>query len=206
MQFKRKNIIITSMIMLLFVVGYAYNMYTTDNYIGVNYDLDMEQQTNEGAMIDQSDYHTVDVGTSVQSKDTVQTAEVIEQNPAAVETSGNLVSSFFSEYRMEREKNRSKEVEMWQEVINNQNTEKTFKNLAQQELVKIVALTEKEMIIENMVISLGFSDALAFMTDDSITVIVEAKELTSAQVARIQDIVVRKTKMSPTNIKIMKKN
>lgn len=206
MQFKRKNIIITSMIMLLFVVGYAYNMYTTDNYIGVNYDLDLEQQINEGAMIDQTEYQTVDVGTSVQSNDNIQTAEVIEQNPATVETSSNLASSFFSEYRMEREKNRSKEVEMWQEVINNQNTEKTFKNLAQQELVKIVALTEKEMIIENMVISLGFSDALAFMTDDSITVIVEAKELTSAQVARIQDIVVRKTKMSPTNIKIMKKN
>lgn len=206
MQFNRKNIIITSMILLLFVVGYAYNMFTTDNYIGINYDLELDQQTNEGAFIEQTEYQTVDVGTSVQSQDNVQTAEVIEQNPATVETSSSIASSFFSEYRMEREKNRSKEVEMWQEVINNQNTEKTFKNLAQQELVKIVALTEKEMIIENMVISLGFSDALAFMTDDSITVIVETKELTQAQVARIQDIVVRKTKLSPTNIKIMKKN
>ncbi|MGB7604288.1 MAG: SpoIIIAH-like family protein [Lutisporaceae bacterium] len=206
MQFNRKNIIITSMILLLFVVGYAYNMFTTDNYIGINYDLELDQQTNEGAFIEQTEYQTVDVGTSVQSQDNVQTAEVIEQNPATVETSSSIASSFFSEYRMEREKNRSKEVEMWQEVINNQNTEKTFKNLAQQELVKIVALTEKEMIIENMVISLGFSDALAFMTDDSITVIVETKELTPAQVARIQDIVVRKTKLSPTNIKIMKKN
>lgn len=206
MQFKRKNIIITSMIMLLFVVGYAYNMFTTDNYIGANYDLYLETQMNDNATIVQTEDQIVDVGTSVQTKDSIQTAEVIEQNPETVEASSSIASSFFSEYRIEREKNRSKEVEMWQEVINNQNTETTFKNLAQQELVKIVALTEKEMIIENMVISLGFSDALVFMTDDSATIIVETKDLTQAQVARIQDIVVRKTKLSPTNIKIMKKN
>lgn len=206
MQFKRKNIIITSMILLLFVIGYAYNMFTSDNYIGADYDLGLEPQTDENATINQSEYHLVDVGASVQSKDNMQTAEVIEPEQETIEASSSIASSFFSEYRMEREKNRSKEVEMWNEVINSQNTEKSFKNLAQQELVKIVALTEKEMMIENMIISLGFSDALAFMSDDSATIIVETKELTQAQVARIQDVVVRKTKLSPTNIKIMKKN
>jgi stage III sporulation protein AH len=135
-----------------------------------------------------------------------QTAAVVEQSPQAVEASSSSAATFFSEYRMERDKNRSKEVEMWQEVINNQNTEKTFKNLAQQELVKIVSLTEKEMIIEQLVISLGFSDSLVFLTDDSATVIVETKELTASDVAKVQDILIRKTKFSPANIKIMKKD
>ena len=62
------------------------------------------------------------------------------------------------------------------------------------------------MIIEQLVMSLGFSDALVFLTDDSATVLVETKDLTSAQVARVQDILIRKTKFSPANIKIMKKN
>lgn len=206
MQFKRKNIIITSMILLLFVVGYAYNMFTTDNYIGVNYDLEIDQTANQGAAEDSAQAQPTDIATAAQSEDEGQSASVIEQNPAAIQASGSIASSFFSEYRMEREKNRSKEVEMWTEVISNQNTEKTFKSQAEQEIMKIVALTDKEMIIENMVISLGFSDALAFMTDDSATIIVEAKDLSPAQVARIQDIVVRKTKLNPNNIKIMKKN
>lgn len=206
MQISRKNIIITSMILLLFVVGYAYNMFTTDNYIGVNYDLDFEQEANQGEKADQADALPTDTGAAAETSGDDQTAAVIEQQPEAVEASSSTASSFFSEYRIEREKNRSKEVEMWEDVISNQNTEQTFKTLAQQELVKIVALTEKEMEIENLVISLGFSDALAFLADDSATIVVETKELTSAQVARIQDIVIRNTKLDPTRIKIMKKN
>ncbi|MDF2839752.1 MAG: hypothetical protein K0Q99_523 [Clostridia bacterium] len=207
MLFKRKNIIICSMILLLFVVGYAYNMFTTDNYISVNYDLEMDNQT--AGLDDPTPAATMPTDeTGIGEALTVdnQGAAVVEQSPEAVETTSSAAATFFSEYRMERDKNRSKEVEMWQEVINNQNTEKTFKNLAQQELVGIVALTEKEMIIEQLVISLGFSDSLVFLTDDSATVIVETKELAASDVAKIQDILIRKTKFSPSNIKIMKKN
>ena len=95
---------------------------------------------------------------------------------------------------------------MWQNIIESEKAEATFKNLAQQEIVKLVALTEKEMIIENLIIAKGFKDALVFLTDDSVTVLVGAKELTSANVAQIQDIVMTKTKIDAKNIKIMKKD
>lgn len=207
MQLKRKNIIICSMILLLFVVGYAYNMFITDNYIGANYNVDLDNQNATADNTADTQQPPADVAASAQPKQGIgEAAAVVKENPPAVQASSSAAATFFSEYRMEREKNRSKEVEMWQEVVNSQNTEKNFKNQAQQEIVKIVALTEKEMIIEQLVMSLGFSDALAFLTDDSATVLVEAKDLTPAQVAKIQDIVIRKTKFSPTNIKIMKKN
>jgi len=116
------------------------------------------------------------------------------------------VSSFFTEYRLERDKNRSKEYDMWQNIINSDKAEPTFKTLAQEEIVKIVALTEKEMIIENLILARGFKDALVFLTDDSATVVVAAKELTPANVAQIQDIVMTKTKIPASNIKIMLKD
>jgi stage III sporulation protein AH len=209
MIFKRKNIVICSMILLLFVVGYAYNMFTTDNYIGVNYDLDMDNINVIGEKTGLTDIPAADITTTAIGEAATtdkQSAAVIEQDPNAIEASSSAAATFFSEYKMERDKNRSKEVDMWQEIISNQNTEKTFKNLAQQEIVKVLALTEKEMIIEQLVMSLGFSDALVFLTDDSATVLVETKDLTPAQVAKVQDILIRKTKFSPANIKIMKKN
>ena len=209
MLFKRKNIVICSMILLLFVVGYAYNMFTTDNYIGVNYDLEIDHQNDFGDKIGNADTPAADITATAigePASDNKQAAVVIEQAPAVVEASSSAAATFFSEYKMERDKNRSKEVDMWQEIISNQNTENTFKNLAQQEIVKVLALTEKEMIIEQLVMSLGFSDALVFLTDDSATVLVETKDLTAAQVAKVQDILIRKTKFSPANIKIMKKN
>jgi stage III sporulation protein AH len=209
MLFKRKNIVICSMILLLFVVGYAYNMFTTDNYIGVNYDLEMDQPSAFEEITGTLDTPAADIAATAIGEPASmdkQSAAVIEQDPAAVEASSSAAATFFSEYRMERDKNRSKEVAMWQEIISNQNTEKTFKNLAQEEIVKVLALTEKEMIIEQLVMSLGFSDALVFLTEDSATVLVETKELTSADVAKVQDILIRKTKFSPANIKIMKKD
>lgn len=193
MRVNRKTIIICSLIVLLFIVGYAYNTFTNSQYTSVDYTID-----------DTSIIKTEDNITQNTENTGEGSIAIVEENKEeALESSS---SAFFYEYRIERDKNRSQEREMWEDIINNQNTDQTFKNLAQQELVKIVSLTEKEMIIENLIISRGFNDALVFMTDDSVTVIVDTKELTQAQVAQIQDIVVSKTKVSPSNIKIMKKD
>lgn len=200
MQVRRKSIIICSMIILLFVVGYAYNSFTSDRLADANFDLDAQVINTEDAAADLD--QKASVGTAV--LDEGGEAAVIEDSSnEAIETTS---ASFFSEYRLEREKNRSREVEMWQDIINNDKAEENFKNMAQQELIKIVSLTEKEMIIENLIVARGFNDALVFLTDDSATVIVEAKELTSANIAQIQDIVERKTKLPPKSIKIMKKS
>lgn len=207
MLVRKNNIIICSMIILLFVVGYVYNSFTSERLADADLNLDA-QVVDTGVVEDMGtdDMMPADVADAEQVAEADQTDEaaVIEDsNNEAIETAG---ASFFSEYRLERDKNRSKEVEMWQDIINSEKAEENFKSMAQQELVKIVALTEKEMIIENLIVARGFNDALVFLTDESATAIVEAKELTSANVAQIQDIIVRKTKLDAKNIKIMKKN
>ncbi len=218
MQLKRQNIVILSMILLLFVIGYAYNMFASSRYIssdiglqgiGINEDAAIDENQDESSRADAAGEAAA---TSSDYNPFQQTSSIaIVENPdqkaqEALGTAQSASSAFFAEYRLEREKNRSREVEMWEDIINSQNAEQTFKELAQKELVKIVALTEKEMIIESLIVSRGFNDALVFLTDDSATVIVETKTLTQQQVAQIQDIVVRKTKLDPAGIKIMTKN
>lgn len=201
MQVRKKNIIICSMIILLFVVGYVYNSFTSERLADAG--LDMDAQVLDTGVVEDMGIDDV-INEEIAGAPQANEAAVIEDNGnEAIETAG---ASFFSEYRLERDKNRSKEVEMWQDIINSEKAEENFKSMAQQELVKIVAQTEKEMIIENLIIARGFNDALVFLTDDSATVIVEAKELTPSNVAQIQDIIVRKTKLDSKNIKIMKKN
>lgn len=214
MFLKRKNLIICSMILLLFVIGYAYNTFTTTEL----------NNTSSESMADESGIMQ-DANVSIEENNQINLTSADNREQIALEPSNTqngsvevvsganneaaasaVSASFFSEYRMEREKNRSKEVEMWQNIINSTTSEKTFKTLAQQELVKIVAMNEKEMMIEQLIISRGFNDALVFITDDNATVIVDAKELTQDNVARIQDIVSSKAKINPANIKIMKKN
>ncbi|HYF75413.1 MAG TPA: SpoIIIAH-like family protein, partial [Candidatus Nitrosocosmicus sp.] len=155
MQVRRKNIIICSMIILLFVVGYAYNSFTSERLADANLDLDAQVvNTDEVQAMDQGDRISNE---KTEAGETTDAAVVEDSSNEAIETAS---SSFFSEYRLERDKNRSKEVEMWQDIINSDKAEENFKNMAQQELVKIVALTEKEMIIENLIVARGFNDAL----------------------------------------------
>lgn len=196
MKFKvdRKLIAICSLVLMLFVIGYAYNEFVSSKYETMGFDIDEK---------DLAEFPIEDDTTEVISEEGQEGSVTVVESD---EEDANEVSSFFSEYRIEREKNRSKEYDMWQNIIDSDKAEPTFKTLAQEEIVKIVALTEKEMIIENLILARGFKDALVFLTDDSATVVVEAKELTPANVAKIQDIVMTKTKIPASNIKIMLKD
>ena len=187
----RKTISICSLVLILFVVGYAYNVFVSSRY--KTFDLDFDDDMS-------MDFDSQEI---IQS-DNKGSLSIIESQ--IDEELSKESSTFFTEYRIERDKNRSKEYDMWQNIIESERAEPTFKTLAQEEIVKIVALTEKEMIIENLIIARGFKDALVFLTDDSVTVLVEANELNPTNIAQIQDIVMRKTKLGANNIKIMKKD
>ncbi|HCJ57069.1 MAG TPA: hypothetical protein DHV55_06705 [Clostridiaceae bacterium] len=195
MKFKlsRKTIAICSLVLMLFVIGYAYNAFMSTKYEPLGFDI-VEN--------DLSEFPAYNDAAEVAGNNKEGSVTVVESKGE----DDQEVSSFFTEYKLERDKNRTKEYDMWQNIIDSDKAEPTFKTLAQEEIVKIVALTEKEMIIENLILARGFKDALVFLTDDSATVVVEAKELTPASVAKIQDIVMTNTKIPASNIKIMLKD
>ncbi|MEA4963890.1 SpoIIIAH-like family protein [Lutispora sp.] len=195
MKFKlsRKTIAICSLVLMLFVIGYAYNAFMSTKYEPLGFDIDEN---------DLSEFPAYNDAAEVAGNNKEGSVTVVESKGE----DDQEVSSFFTEYKLERDKNRTKEYDMWQNIIDSDKAEPTFKTLAQEEIVKIVALTEKEMIIENLILARGFKDALVFLTDDSATVVVEAKELTPASVAKIQDIVMTNTKIPASNIKIMLKD
>lgn len=195
MKFKlsRKTIAICSLVLMLFVIGYAYNAFMSTKYEPLGFDIDEN---------DLSEFPAYNDAAEVAGNNKEGSVTVVESKGE----DDQAVSSFFTEYKLERDKNRTKEYDMWQNIIDSDKAEPTFKTLAQEEIVKIVALTEKEMIIENLILARGFKDALVFLTDDSATVVVEAKELTPASVAKIQDIVMTNTKIPASNIKIMLKD
>ena len=63
-------------------------------------------------------------------------------------------------------------------------------------------LAEQEMDIETLLSSKGFSESVVNLTENSADIVVKSKELTDANRAQIEDIVTRKTEISPENIVI----
>ena len=76
---------------------------------------------------------------------------------------------------------------------------------AQQEIMNIGKLSEKELTIEGLIKSKGFDEALVLLTDSDIKVIVDTPELNEVEMVKILDIVRAETDFDMDSIKIIKK-
>lgn len=123
-----------------------------------------------------------------------------EQN----ESEKNTVSDedYFSRARYERDCTRSEAVEILTvSAISGETQGDTNAKIE-----KYAQNAEKESVIENMIIAKGYADCVAFVDDESASVVVKAEMLDKSGVAKIKDIVVGQTGMKATQIKISSKN
>ena len=67
-------------------------------------------------------------------------------------------------------------------------------------MITMTDIAEKETAAEILLEAKGFSDAVVSIDGDSVDVVVNTEELTEAQRAQIEDIVIRKTGVSADSI------
>ena len=70
------------------------------------------------------------------------------------------------------------------------------------EIIRINNEKNAIMIIENLIISKGFSDVVVFINESSVNVVVKADSLSTDQVAQIQNIVSRELNTQVEDIHI----
>ena len=70
------------------------------------------------------------------------------------------------------------------------------------EIMNMTDISEKETATENLLAAKGFNEAVVTILDDSVDVVVNAKELTEQQIAQIEDVVKRKTECQADKIVI----
>lgn len=95
---------------------------------------------------------------------------------------------FFIEYRLERDKVRSERSDVLREIIKNSKNENA-RLKAQDTVLKMVQDKQRELEIENMIKSRGFSDALVFIRDDSISAVVKGATLSRDEVLKVAEII-----------------
>lgn len=111
-------------------------------------------------------------------------------------------NQFFVEYRLERERVRSREFDMLQQLINNPNVTSESKIEAEKKLLKLQELMELELLVENAIRAQNFDQAILIMQEDGALVIVNAKELSSEQILLIAEIAAQSTGLRNSQIKI----
>ncbi|MBQ9393827.1 MAG: SpoIIIAH-like family protein [Oscillospiraceae bacterium] len=114
---------------------------------------------------------------------------------------------YFATARLSRKQARDSAINMLQTAEVDEYADEATLNEASRTLQVLAAYTVAESQIESLVTAKGYQDCVAFMGEESISVVVSAAQpLTSADVARIKDIVISETDYSPEQIKILEAN
>lgn len=111
-------------------------------------------------------------------------------------------SEFFVEFRLERERVRSRELDVLQQMINNPNITAETKSEAEKKLLSLQGVMEMELLVENAVKSQGFKNAILIMQEEGALIIVDAEELNSQQILLIAQIASQSTGFRASQINI----
>lgn len=196
--FKKNQVIITSLAILIAVAGYL-NFADVDLGFG-----DKEASTDSSSILDQVEYDLSDE-TAVVDENTESAAETAEM-PDSGSTPGEAVltgaSDFAAQAKLSREQVRSQSKADLQEILNNTEVGDDQKQEAVNTMVQMTEISEKEAAAEMLLEAKGFENAVVNLTGETADVVVPQTDLEDAQRAQIEDIVKRKTGIAPENIVI----
>lgn len=125
-------------------------------------------------------------------------------SPATAE-SGVTTANYFATYRAERTSTRSEELVQLDSVIGLYDEGDERYEEATKMKMDIVAAMEKELVIETMVKSLGFSDAVVTVSSDSdnVNVFINTEELTYDTALSIYTMLQNETGINAQNVRIV---
>lgn len=175
----------------------------------VSADYSFEDNEDDLEIVDSKNEDEIEIVDSMINKEG-SVAEVISSSNEVIkeeigrETS-NIDRDYFVEYRLSRDKLRANLIDRLDTIVNNSQTNEAMRTEAQAEIINIGKISETELQIEGLVKSKGFDEAVVFLTDEDIKLVVSVDELSEKEMVKILDIVVSETNLTTEDIKIIKK-
>lgn len=114
-------------------------------------------------------------------------------------------ANYFSQYRSERLTTRNEELLQLDQIIAQADKNSNEYSEAVAMKIQLTSITEKEMLLENLIKAYGFEDVVVVigLESENINVIAKAPELTTDDAVKIYSVIVEETNASPENVKII---
>lgn len=121
---------------------------------------------------------------------------------------GATPSGYFANARLNRQQARDSALSLLQEALAGAQTDQAMKEQTNAAIQTMADYTVTEAQIENLVVAKGYTDCVAFIGEDTVSVVVQVPggQLTDVDTARITDIVTQSTEFAPSQIKIIEGN
>lgn len=148
-----------------------------------------------------------DKNTVATDKDATQKADSKDGKETSTPGEAVLVSTtttadYFASARLKREQWRSKYEQNYNDIINNEKVSEETKQIALNALLKLNKVKEAENAAETLLGAKGFTDALVFMQDKRVDVVINAEKVTEQDLAQIMDVVKAETGMKADQIHV----
>ena len=164
-------------------------------YLNWNY----EQQTQAGKTLGQSTL------VSGQTDDPLLTGTAAEQTVQTTPQENAAGSDYFASARLNRQQARDSALSLLRDAADREDADETVKTQVNDTIQTMADYTITEAQIENLVTAKGYTDCVAFIGEDAISLAVAAPEggLTQADTARIVDVVQQTASFTTEQIKII---
>lgn len=199
MKLWKRNLIAAAIV--LFVCGAVYLnwSYTQDTAAGKNLGQAALVGGREDPLLTQPDPSAADGKTDGNAAGKAE--DGTQANDPATAESG----SYFSTARLNRQQARDNALSLLQEAAKDEKADQTAVDEANASIQTMANATVTEAQIENLITAKGYTDCVAFLGEDSISVVVSALDngMTDADAARIGEIVMEQTGLKADQIKII---
>lgn len=164
-------------------------------YLNWNY----EQQTQAGKTLGQSTL------VSGQTEDPLLTGTAAEQTAQSTPQENGAGGDYFASARLNRQQARDSALSLLRDAADREDADETVKTQVNDTIQTMADYTITEAQIENLVTAKGYTDCVAFIGEDAISLAVAAPEggLTQADTARIVDVVQQTASFTTEQIKII---
>ena len=133
--------------------------------------------------------------------------DVTDEDTGAVETDAAAEGDYFATARLTRQQARDSAISLLREAAESDSADTAAATEAAETIQVLAGYALAEAQIENLVTAKGYTDCVAFMGEDSISVVVSDPDgLEAADVARITDIVLTETDYTTDQITILEAN
>lgn len=219
-NYKNRGFVVLSLSMMLIAVGVVNYQLSKDSALSVSDEFKAYEQAQIDKNSSDKDETVVDsikgkveVGEENKENTTETNSENNDLQNLAKETSKEIEetlnskeniesSTYIVDMKMTREKQRNELTEKLNEIINNPSTSDEAKVEASNMKVDLVKASDKELQIENLLLAKGYKEAIVYMNEDKINVVVNMKEITQNDANKIFDIVSSQSGVNRENIRL----
>ncbi len=179
MVFKRKQIVILALVLMIVVAGYLQYSYRQGS-----------TSTNTDGTLGEAVY--VDNEIANEGLDGTGQDVAENENTQLNVTASKMANDYFVQAKMDKEQSRSENSESLKAIADDINSSDEMKAEAQAKIITLTENSDKEMRIEALINKMGFDETFVLFADNgSVDIVIKTPSLTSSQTAQITDIVTR---------------